>query len=124
MWYESIGTLKYGPGWRLVLEADQGVADFYAALIPLWLPLNRQRYGAHVSVVRREDPVNKELWAKYESCPVAFEYENIVRNDETYYWLNVRCRRLEEVRVELGLPPFPWWRNGYHLTVANCKGFA
>lgn len=118
--FKSTGTLTYGPGIRAALLVDQGIADFYRSLIPI--QNNPQRYAAHVSVVRREAP-NMEFWGKYEGKQIEFQYSNEIRNDETYLWLDVECERLQQIRVEMGLPAYPWWRNKYHITLANVKGF-
>lgn len=101
---------------------DQGIADFYRAMIPKSIRTNAQLYPAHVSVVRYEPPKSLLLWGAHEKEEVEFEYESIVRNDDTYFWLDVHSETLMHFRVELGLSPYPSWRNLYHITVANCKG--
>jgi hypothetical protein len=120
--HKAVGILEYGPTTnRVVLNVDQGIADFYRSLIPRAWPRNPQRYQAHVSVVRREQPPNMDVWKKYDGHEVEIEYSPEIVWDERYYWLNVQCQRLCEIRVELGLAPFPWWRNKFHITVANRK---
>jgi hypothetical protein len=119
--FTSVGCLKYVPN-KLTLEVDQVVADYYRALLPKWIRNNPQKFPAHVSVVRRETPPRAEHWGRYEGELVEFRYSNVVEFDETYVWLNVECERLKEVRVELGLNAYPWWRNRYHVTIANFKG--
>jgi hypothetical protein len=120
-WCKSVGTLRYGPGIRLVVEADDGIAEYYRSLLPKAAGVKPQRYGVHISVVRKETPPIMDAWGRHEGQSVEFEYQNLVVNDEKYYWLDVRCQRLEEVRVELGLSPRPWWKNYFHLTVGNVK---
>ena len=123
-WITSIGVLNYGPGERrVVLHVDQGIADFYRAMLPKWLPANAQYYPAHISVVRHETSPNMSAWKKHEGERIAFEYKPEVVGDETYYWLDVWCSRLCEIRTELGLAPYPWWRNRFHITIANRKAF-
>jgi hypothetical protein len=121
MWFASKGVLKYGPGNRAVMNVDQGIADFYLALVPAWVGACHQRYRAHVSFVRHIQPPDMSAWGKHDGECVDFEYNSEVSSDATYLWLDVRCPRLIEVRVELGLPPYPSWRNGYHLTIGNLK---
>lgn len=118
--YQSTGILRYGER-SLVVDVDQGIADFYRWLTMIYIPINRQRYDAHISVVRREVPSKIEAWGKYEGYPIDFKYSPIVSNDETYYWLNVECPRLAEIRVELGLSPHTTWRNQFHITLGNIK---
>jgi hypothetical protein len=119
MWYSSVGVLRYGPGRRLVVEVDQGIADFYRALIPKWMPTQPQRYGAHVSVVRKETPLQTEHWGRYDGHETVFEYSNQIEQNEVFFWLPVQCRRLMDIRVELGLPAHPWWVNQFHVTIGN-----
>ena len=51
----------------------------------------------------------------------------MVYNDETYYWLNVFCKDLEEIREELGLTKSgdvslsPDGRHKFHITIGNSK---
>ena len=75
-WHRTIGILTYGPARRLVIDADQGIADFYRALIPLYRPTNPQRYPAHVSVVRHEDVTDHCAWGKYAGQEIPFEYNS------------------------------------------------
>ena len=114
--------MEYGPGTnRAILAADQGIVDFYRSLIPKYVEHRPQMYPAHISVVRRITPPNLAVWGKYAGELVEFEYDSDIQNDQTYFWLNCRSARLLEIRVELGLPPYPTWRNGYHISIGNCK---
>jgi hypothetical protein len=127
--FTSTGILRYGDDpCKLVLEIDQQISDYYLRLLPKSISYNRQKYRAHVSVVRKEIPVNMEFWRKYEGEEVEFFYEGIVRFSENYCWLNVFSVRLEEIRLELGLPvdsPFTLPPAGfskcYHTTIGNFK---
>lgn len=119
--FRSTGILRYSPNLWLVVDVDQGMADFYRWLITRYIPINRQKYPAHISVVRREKPTNIEVWNKYEGHEIEFEYSPEVTHDETYYWLDVKCDRLKEIRMELGLPACTTWRNQFHITIGNIK---
>jgi hypothetical protein len=131
--YKSVGVLKYTDvstaGIKLIVEVDPGIVDYYRALIPPWYPkLNRQMYAPHISVVRRETPPNMDVWGKYEGENVEFFYSNVVHSGTVYWWLNVFCKRLEEIRLELGLPvdsPYTLPPEGFdkcfHMTLGNCK---
>ena len=119
----SVGTLKYDKGNRLVLNTSIGMADFYRSLIPKHIEFNRPRYKPHATVVRGkyEDPWMMEFWGKYEGEKITYEYEPYVYIDHTYIWLKVNCKRLEEIRLELGLnrcrDKFKW----FHITIGNTK---
>ena len=113
------------------MEVDPGIAMFYRSLIPKYLPCNGTRYAPHVMVVReeKEEPVNKAAWGKYEGARVPFLYSPVVHQGKVYYWLNVFCVRLEDIRIELGLPavsqytlPPEGFKKFFHCTIANTKG--
>lgn len=131
MLYESKGVLRYGEadyGHKLVVEVEQAIADYYRSLIPKYKTANRQRYGAHISVVRKETPVNLDAWGRREGQEVTFWYEPVIREGTVYWWLNVFCTELEEVRTELGLevsspytvPPEGFFKC-FHMTIGNKK---
>ena len=128
--HNSVGTLRYGETHRLVLEVDQGLADYYRSLIPKYHVTNRPRWHAHVTVVRsgKEAPVDLTHWGKYEGEKVDFVYDSTIHQGKVYYWLNIYCKRLEKIRKELGLPvvsmytlPPEGFNKVFHMTIANCK---
>jgi hypothetical protein len=128
--HKSVGVLRYSnnDSYRLVLEVDQEIADYYRSLLPKWFYVNRQKYHAHVSVVRHEVPVNLDVWGKYEGKEIEFIYTSQVFFGKVYYWLNMFCVELEEIRKELGLsvvskytlPPEGFVRC-FHITIGNSK---
>jgi len=134
MLYKAAGILRYGVaeyGHKLVLEIEQDLADYYRSLIPKYYHVNRQRYGAHVSVVRKETPANPDAWGKYEGEEIEFVYDSEIKRGTVYWWLNVFCVRLEEIRVELGLPvssqytlPPEGFVKCFHTTIGNSKGMS
>lgn len=132
MLYKSKGILKYDivdVGYRLVVEVDQGIADFYRSLIPKSKGVRRQKYPAHISVVRHEIPLVLDKWSEYHGCEVEFVYDNEIKNGKVYYWLNTFSTKLEEIRTELGLPvsseytrpPSDEYVKCFHITIGNCK---
>lgn len=130
--YRATGFLKYSidnSGYKLIAEIEQDLADYYRSLIPKYLYVNRQRYHAHISIVRREDPPNKEFWGKYQDEEIEFLYDPDIKRGKVYYWLNCFCKRLEEIRIELGLPvssPYTRPPDGFykcfHVSIGNVKG--
>lgn len=126
--HKSNGILRYHPN-KLIVEVDQGINDYYRKLIPKWIKTNKQMYAAHISVVRKEIPPNMQYWGKYDGDEVEFYYENIIRFGTVYCWLNVFSTRLEEIRLELGLPvssmytlPPEGFAKCFHTTIGNFKG--
>lgn len=130
--YSSIGRLKYDVGefgYKLILEVDPELVNYYRSLVPKWIKINRQMYAPHISVVRKEIPPNLNEWGKHEGREVEFAYANIVYNGTIYYWLNAFSGRLEKIRQELGLPvtseytrPPDGWIKCFHITIGNRKG--
>ncbi len=126
--FSSIGILRYFENpYKLIVEADQNISDYYRNLVPKYLKLNKQMHAAHISIVRKEIPINLQYWKKYEGEEIKFEYEGYIYNDETYYWLGVKCDYLKLIRAELGLPLTSWITESpdsgheFHLTVGNTK---
>lgn len=128
--YKSKGILEYSENWRLVVRVEQDLADYYRSLIPKWMDVQRPRWPAHITVVRQEfeTPVHKNHWWKYNNKPIDFLYEPKIHQGELYYWLNVYCVELENIREELGLPyrsrytqPPKGFKKFFHCTIANKK---
>lgn len=131
MLYESKGIIRYSIvdiGYKLVVDIDQSIADYYRSLIPKYKYVNRQKYPAHISVVRHEKPPNLEKWGKYNGEEVIFWYDNEIKSGQVYYWLNTFSEKLEKVRTELGLPvsseytrPPEGYLKCFHCTIGNIK---
>lgn len=131
--HSSVGTLDYSivdGGYRLVVQCDQGISDMYRSLIPKYYTVNRPRWPAHITVVRsyQETPTNLTAWGKYQGEQVEWFYEPHIRMGRQYFWLNTLCTRLEDIRVELGLPirseytqPPEGFKKYFHMTIANQK---
>jgi hypothetical protein len=123
--FRAKGKLCYYTRW-LRLNTDDEICRYYKALLQKERPmlkLNTPMHGAHVSVIYgdREQAPNQQFWRKYHDEELEFEYEPIPRQDREYFWLFVRCPRLSEIRVELGLPPMTCTSTPFHLTVCNTK---
>lgn len=130
--FSSIGILKYeiteNAGYKLIVEVDQEIADYYRSLIPKWYKTSRQRYPAHISVVRKEIPPRKEFWGKYDGKEIEFVYSPLIYKGIVYWWINAFSNKLEEIRLEMGLPisskytrPPDGWDKVFHITIGNSK---
>lgn len=127
-WFPSSGALRYSRDddfYKIYVEVDHSIIALARALCPV--KLNTTRYAPHVSVVRREVPVNLDAWCKHEGETIPFEYSPIVYDDKKYYWLQVKSPRLTEIRLGLGLPPSsrlsrpPDDAPVFHTTIGNTK---
>ena len=129
--YKSTGILRYSignTGYNLIVVVCPDISYYYHSLIPKSIILNTQRYKPHISIIRKETPINLDLWGKYQNKPINFEYSNYIHNGEVYYWLNAFSTELENIRLELGLPvsspytrPPGEYKKCFHITIANCK---
>ncbi len=123
----SVGPLRYHDGFKLNVEVDPEIVRLARALVPKSIRLNRTRYAPHITVVRNEEVPKPALWGTHEGAFVEFEYEPIVYNDETYYWLRVFSSALTKVRLDLGLPESSEWSRApdgfesFHVTIGNQK---
>ena len=126
--YTSSGILRYGNN-KAILEIDKDIINYYRALIPKYIKTNRQMYDPHISVVRNEIPTNLHKWRKYEGEEIEFQYGPTIYFNKVYCWLNCFSKRLEEIRIELGLPvssiytlPPDGYVKCFHTTLGNFKG--
>ncbi len=128
--HTSTGILRYGSDYRLVLAADQGIVEFYRSLIPKAYYVQPSRWRAHITVVRtgKEVPEILDVWGRYEGEEVEFVYSPEIHEGEVYFWLNVFCKRLEDIRKELGLSvvsrytlPPEGFTKCFHMTIGNKK---
>ncbi len=112
---------------KIIVSVDQEMVNYYRQLIPKYKRVYKQRYPGHISVVRNERPENYRVWYKHSSRLIEFQYNNVIYNDEVYYWLEVVCPQLEDIRAELGLPNTSQWTksptggHSFHITLGNVK---
>ena len=131
--FSSVGILSYVEderGRQLILLIDQVISDYYRSLLPKYFYVQPQQWPAHITVVRRGLEVVSDLqfWGKHEGEKVEFFYDPVVREGTVYFWLNCFSKRLEEIRLELGLsvkseytiPPEPFIKV-FHCTIGNKK---
>jgi len=133
--YHSIGRLCYSvkregsdQKWWAILDCDPEIGRYYRHLYRLHhrfcRKLDRPFWGPHITVCRNERPDEEylHLWGQYESELVEFHYLSGVKDNygperyRTFYWLDVLCPRLDEIREELGLGPPA---RSYHLTIGS-----
>lgn len=128
------GEMKHRTNWWCVLTLDKEITRYYRWWMSFQYHIHLQQpsWDAHISVVRGEKPRPEfvQHWKKYQGEKIEFEYQHgIIHHDKSqrtddraannvgglYYFMNVRCPRLEEIRAELGL------RTGfnYHVTIGR-----
>lgn len=123
MLLESEGILQYGPGIKAILLINQQIVDYYYTLIPKYKYVKPQMYPAHITIVRlnKESPTNMLAWGKYQSEKIKFQYDNEIKSDGKYYYLDTYSDMIGEIREELGLPKYRDNKDSYHITIGNTK---
>ena len=114
-------------GW-CVIEVDREITRYYRYWLKSKYHIHLQppSWDAHISCVRGERVQNRELWKKYHNHVIEFEYEHGIihkcrsgRSDIVeggdYYYINVSCPTIDEIRDELGLTT----GFNYHLTIGR-----
>jgi hypothetical protein len=129
--FQAEGKIIYDPtagkaanAWWVIVECPKDIMDYYHH----WAKkenetiLNKPLFGSHISVVRGEEPPDslKPQWRKHHEEAVTFHYSHEIFSSGEYYWLEVACPRLEELRTELGLTANPEF--GFHLTIGRKIG--
>lgn len=128
----ATGILRYTEdqdGFWLRVNLHRDFGAYYRALVPPILPIQGTRFLPHITVVRGgHDKPAKRHWKKYEGERVTFEYVPYIHVGYAYYWLEVFCKRLEDIRVELGLAPVSAFTKPpggrvrcFHTTIGNRK---
>lgn len=113
--------------FKLIVEVDSEISNYYRSLIPKYCRVNRQRYTPHISVVREESIIHLDRWNLLQGKTVICWYNNVIFNDETYFWLEVNSLDLQTIRVKLGLTPTnritrsPNGEHSFHITLGNTK---
>ena len=129
-WLRSTGKLTYSGHDSLKLLVDPDLTAFYRSLMPPNMIAQQPRWPAHCTIVRihKEQPVILDAWGRYEGEEMLFNYDPYIREDKTYYWLNVWCDRIVTIRTELGMPAKSRWtlppsggHQCFHITIGNKK---
>lgn len=126
--------MKHRTDWWCVVNVNKELTRYYRWWLEFEKHLHLQppSWDAHISIVRGEKPRPEyiENWKKYQGERIEFTYthglikvDRSQRTDERaakatsgdYYYIDVECPRIDEIRKELGL------RTGfnYHLTIAR-----
>jgi hypothetical protein len=126
------GTIRYSPKlvgskteskWWMIVDCDPTgeMGRYYRHLYHVSTHRCRRiqapSWALHITVVRDEKPSRPWLWGLYSGRKVEVEYEPLVRSGETYYWLDVTCPVLLDVREELGLERHPLYP--LHLSIGH-----
>lgn len=105
--------------WWLIGTIEGDLTEYYSWHIHkrTGLILQSPAWGAHISIVRGEEPVFKQHWKKYEGREINFSYDPDVRTNGDHWWMRVNSLDMLDIRTELGLPRFP--ELTLHLTIGR-----
>ena len=110
--------------WWLIIDAEAELGRYLRHLFGLAHYRTRQLkdplWGAHISVIRGEAPLQPPCWGKYAGQRVEFELDWAAQEDKGFVWCPVQCPAALDLREELGLARLP--QPPLHLTIGNCNG--
>lgn len=122
------GEMKKRTNSWCVVEVDREVTRYFRWWMSYQKHIHLQppSWDAHISIVRGEriDPSAQHLWKKHHGQRVNFFYEHVGAfqtarsgfrgspDDGDYYWVDVECSLMDNIRKELGLRQ--GWK--FHLT--------
>lgn len=124
----STGIVHYdtADGPWVTVWVDQQLADYTYSLIPKYYRVVRPRWKAHVTVARPEEGPLMANWGKHEGEKVPFVYDPTVLWEAGFWWFNLWCVQMEDIRQELGLSiksritiPPPGYSKCFHCTVGK-----
>lgn len=119
MAYRLIGKLRYSPQllggksdkWWAVIDCDEVIGKYYRELYRIshhgTKELQRPAWDAHITVVRNEEPPNKDEWGRYEGWEIPFVVFPPCETNGHYVWVPVWCSFAFDMRKDLGLSYFP-----------------
>lgn len=123
---KSVGKIVYAPtshllssnNWAIV-TCDDEISKYYRSLYlqEFKNKIIRPTWGAHISWIRNERIPNFKLGKLFNNKIIEFEYYPGVKDNGTYFWLNVKCDYLLELRSKYGLSKEP--KFGLHLTIGK-----
>jgi len=116
------GKLTYYSDY-CVAYVDPEISKYYRSLLPKALYVQSTQFPPHTTVVRKTLEVARDHkeWGKYSGVEVPVYYIPVVHTDNLYYWLNAYSPVLNAIRKELGLHPYRFPFNCFHITIGNRK---
>ena len=114
------GTVQYR-GLSCVLELSKDFGDYYYSLIPKYKNAQKQKYNAHVTIVREFE--QKSHLFSYQLCKnfeFSIDYDPTIWYAYPYFFLECFSPQIEQLRADYGLRPYRI-NDCYHITVGNTK---
>jgi hydroxypyruvate isomerase len=108
----------YTDGKKIVANLGWDFGNYYYKLMPKYLDAQRQKFEAHVTIVRSFERAKIE---KPYKGVITIDYDPMVWYDEPYYFLKCWSEEIGQIRNEVGLPKYRKPFDYYHITIANTK---
>lgn len=116
---EDLILTRKDKGWAILRVDLSFVLPYLQQIRKQGKKISASAWGPHISVVRGE--VRKWTLTKRHGLDgqrYTVEVDSQIRNNRNgYYWLDCKSRELENLRVQLGLPPRP--SPPFHLTIGK-----
>lgn len=114
------GAVQYR-GLSCVLELSKDFGDYYYSLIPKYKNAHKQKYNAHVTIVREFEQRNN-LFSKgiYQNYIFHIDYSPDIWYASPYFFLECWSPQIEDLRGLYGLRPYRF-DDCYHITIGNTK---
>lgn len=122
--FKSTGRLSYRKKNWITIWVDDEISRYYRSTIVTpgeHKMIGRPMYRTHITVVngRHEpDACLHSAWGKYEGELVHFTYTGLVNFAKGKWFLKCRCKRMGDIREELGLPRI-FANRPPHITIAR-----
>jgi hypothetical protein len=128
MEHRATGTLCYDPRlpdrfdpWWVIVRCEEGLGMVLRQQVESahGITLEPPPWGMHISVVSGEEPPLVERWGHRADELVAFSYLPEPRRAGQFWWVEVDCPELLDVRAALGLPREP--ARPLHMTLGRLR---
>lgn len=118
LWFDPLKGTKHFKPWWVLLKTQEDIIDFYRWFLKKKgiQTMPNKLWGPHVSVVKSQEPENKELWG--QEGTIEMFHTNVIRFDNNKHaWLDVFCPEMYDLRLKLGLPG----KSFYHMTLGQLQ---
>lgn len=118
--YSTTGTIQCFNN-SITCWIEDGIKEYYRALLPKAWYVNSQRTKAHISIVRHFEEPDKTKWDSFDGKKLSIVYDTEIKTNGVYFWLDAFSYGITLIRRELKLPDYLGEFKNYHITIGNIK---
>lgn len=109
-----------GEAWCILKVDLKTIQEQLEGLRSAGINISGSAWGPHISIIRGET-VDKELFKEHpqELTKINFELGALRHNKQGYYWYDIECPELEQLRISFRLSPRP--TPPFHLTIGKVQ---